>query len=162
VLRNNHVITGIFSRGIWTFPSELPASLAHLIPLLQKSVANSKAKNTINAYSSSFSQWQQFASTHYLSALPANPAHVALFLQSKALENKSPSCLINLLYGITWAHKCAVLPFSSNHALIQAVIESQKRSIEVNKNPKDELSQSAIHRLLTESAKSHPQSAYYL
>lgn len=124
--------------------------------MLQLSVVNSKAKNTTNAYSSGFSQWQRFASIHHLSILPADPTHVALFLQSKATENKSPSCLINLLYGVAWAHKCAVLPFPSNHPLIDAVIESQKRSIKVNKNPKDELSQSVIRRLLVESAKTQP------
>ena len=70
-------------------------------------------------YDRAFRRWKEFAlSKHELSYLPANPMHVAVYLQYVLESTRSSSSVDTAFYSIKWAHKSAGLVSPTDNPLV--------------------------------------------
>ncbi|XP_028514421.1 uncharacterized protein LOC114574911 [Exaiptasia diaphana] len=60
-------------------------------------------------------------------ALPANGAHVALYLSELMSQGSSPAPVLSATYGISWAHRKALEPDPCQHPWVPQVCEAAKR-----------------------------------
>ena len=113
------MFSDIFREGIWkeTAASDDPC-LQGLVSRLQKSVLLARAPANTDTYHRTFKKWNDFASSKLkTSFLPANPIHVALYLQHLLESSRSTSSIDSARYAIKWAHEVAGLAPVS-HSLI--------------------------------------------
>ena len=84
---------------------------------------SSRAQNTTAGYNRSFQKWKNFA-THILQVpyLPADPFHVALYLQHLA-ETSSIAAINSTFYSINWAHGLAGIPSLTHNIFLVTVRE---------------------------------------
>jgi integrase len=87
---------------------------------------NSKNDNTIKSYLYAFKRWEQFISLHGHCAIPAQPAHVALYLTSLLNNGSSFHPVCNAVYGIKWAHEINGPPDPATHTFVASVLEASK------------------------------------
>ena len=79
-------------------------------------------------YDRAFRRWKEFAlSKHELSYLPANPMHVAVYLQYVLESTRSSSSVDTAFYSIKWAHESAGLVSPTDNPLVNRVREAAKR-----------------------------------
>ena len=75
--------------------------------------------------------------------LPANPMHVALYLQDLIKDaqekSKSPAVISSAVYDINWAHQVALMSLPTEHVLVQSVLNAPKRILGKPMNPKEPL-----------------------
>ena len=75
--------------------------------------------------------------------LPANPMHIALYLQdfikNSQEKSKSPVVISSAVYGIDWAHQVALMSSPTIHVLVQSVLNALKRILGRLINPKEPL-----------------------
>ena len=84
--------------------------LQSLSSRLQTSVLSARAPGTVNIYERAFRRWKDFAfSKQELSFFPANPIHVAVYLQHVLESTGSRSSVDSAFYSIKWAHESAGL-----------------------------------------------------
>ena len=78
-------------------------------------------------YDRAFRRWKEFAlSKHELSYLPANPMHVAVYLQYVLESTRSSSSVDTVFYSIKWAHKSAGLVSPTDNPLVNRGREAAK------------------------------------
>lgn len=84
---------------------------------------SSRAQSTTAGYNRSFQKWKNFA-THILQVpyLPADPFHVALYLQHLA-ETSSIAAINSTFYSINWAHGLAGIPSPTHNIFLVTVRE---------------------------------------
>ena len=79
--------------------------LQGLASRLQKSVLSARAPATTNTYHRAFKRWKDFAVSNLKSNyLPANPIHVAVYLQH--------------FYAIKWAHEIAGIASPTDNQVV--------------------------------------------
>ncbi|CAH3117595.1 unnamed protein product, partial [Porites lobata] len=84
--------------------------LQSLSARLQTTILSARAPATVSMYDRAFRRWKEFAlSKHELSYLPANPMHVAVYLQYVLESTRSSSSVDTAFYSIKWAHESAGL-----------------------------------------------------
>ena len=75
---------------------------------LKTTVLSSKAVSTSSQYHRAFRKWKEYAVCKLNeSSFPADPFHVALYLQHLLEQAQSPSVIDSAFYGIKWAHDMA-------------------------------------------------------
>lgn len=67
-------------------------------------VGNEPSRHTVASYERRWRQWQQFADHFGISALPADPMHVAAFVVARAKAGVSPSGIAANLSAVGWFH----------------------------------------------------------
>ncbi|XP_077997417.1 kalirin-like [Glandiceps talaboti] len=91
----------------------------------------SRADSTTLAYSNAFSKWSRFASDHNLTAIPAEPSHVSLYLthliQGSLTAGSTKQTVESAFYSIQWAHQIAGLPSPTEHPFVKNLVESARR-----------------------------------
>ena len=119
----------VFQKGLcketWAFKNP---DLQSLSVRLQTTILSARAPATVNMYDRAFRRWKEFAlSKHELSYLPANPIHVAVYLQYVLESTRSSSSVDTAFFGIKWAHESAgLVPPTDNPSVIR-VREAAKR-----------------------------------
>ena len=68
-------------------------------------ILNSKSENTFKTYNSYFKAWCVFCNKHGFVSVPANPAHIAIYLTSFNDHSISSSKINAIVYSISWAHR---------------------------------------------------------
>ena len=96
---------------------------------LKHTVLNSRAKSTTLVYHKSFQKWKNFAIDILdVPTLPADPFHVALYLQHLA-ESSSIAAANSTFYAINWARGLAGIPSPTQSKFLITVKEGIVRSL---------------------------------
>ncbi|XP_077986135.1 integrase/recombinase xerD homolog [Glandiceps talaboti] len=124
--------SGIFHTGIWAeFDKVEDPTLLQLAKYLPSFSMASRADSTTLAYSNAFSKWSRFASDHNLTAIPAEPSHVSLYLthliQGSLTAGSTKQTVESAFYSIQWAHQIAGLPSPTEHPFVKNLVESARR-----------------------------------
>ena len=102
--------------------------LQGLASRLQKSVLSARAPATTNTYLRPFKRWKDFALSNLGSTyLPANPFHVAVYLQHVLESTKSCCSVDTAFYAIKWAHEIAGMASPTENQVVSRVREAAKR-----------------------------------
>ena len=95
---------------------------------LKTTVLSSKAYSTSSQYHRTFPKWKEFAVCKLNeSSFPADPFHVALYLQHLIERAQSPSMIDSAFYGIKWAHGMAGVPSPTDNSVVEIVRSAAKR-----------------------------------
>lgn len=124
-----YVSLDVFASGVWaTFAGLRDPSLRELASRLESTVIASRATGTTDAYRRVFVRWRGFAaSSDEIQAFPANPEHVALYLQHVLDTTKSHSSVDSAIYCIQWAHNLADVPSPISSPIVHAIRRASKR-----------------------------------
>ena len=94
----------VFQKGRWQEVFKDP-DLQSLSARLQTTILSARAPPTVSMYDRAFRRWKEFAlSKHELSYLPANPMHVAVYLQYVLESTRSSSSVDTAFYSIKSGH----------------------------------------------------------
>ena len=132
--------TEIFEPVITALPAVVPAGpLASLTAQAREFMAAAKADNTLRAYAADWNDFREWCQAHELSALPAAPETVALYLTDRAASLKTSS-LARRLTTINRAHEAVghPSPATMHHAVVSEVwkgIRRTKGTAEEGKTP---------------------------
>lgn len=110
--------------------SDAPSALAALTGLAGEArghVENSKAQNTRRAYQSDWADFTEWCRQHGLTALPALPETVALYLTGGA-KGLRASTLQRRLSTVSQAHQAAGHESPTKHAQVRAVWQGIRRA----------------------------------
>ena len=117
-------------------------SMLGLASRLQKSVLSARAPSTTSTYHPAFKRWKDFAVSNLKSNyLPANPIHVAVYLQHVLESTKPCSSVDSAFYTIKWAHEIAGMASPTDNQVVSRVREAAKRILGAGRpNRKDPFS----------------------
>jgi hypothetical protein len=88
---------------------------------------NEPSRHTVASYERRWRQWQQFADHHGISALPADPMHVAAFVVARARAGVSSSGIAANLSAVGWFHARLERPRPEVMEPAQAVLRGVER-----------------------------------
>jgi site-specific recombinase XerD len=111
-------------------PAAAPADLAQLVDLGDRArdyVSAAKAANTLRAYRADWRHFAAWCARHGLSALPAQPRDLALYLAELGGRRKA-STIGRRLTAIAQAHKAADHPAPTTDAAVKAVWAGIRRT----------------------------------
>ena len=116
--------------------------LKRLSENMQSTVIGARAIGTVEGYARAFRRWRDFAQNQEeISVFPAEPLHVALYLQYLIETTKSHNSVDPAFYGIKWAHESAGLQSPTDNMLVAKAREAAKGIFGTEKrNRKDPLS----------------------
>ena len=118
----------IFLRKVFERKDFVDPCLKGLASRLQKSVLSARAPATTNTYHRAFKRWKDFAVSNLKSNyLPANPIHVAVYLQHVLESTKSCSSVDSAFYAIKWAHEIADMASPTDRQVVSRVRVAAKR-----------------------------------
>lgn len=156
-----HVILGISYSQFWS--QDVPVELQKVKKQLLQSTLSSKATTTQSVYFTAFQKFVEFCNVYNMCPLPANPMHVALFLEHKKFNQTKPqsaSSSAHALYGIDWVQKMAGFPSVSKHPICAAVLTTAQRQAPRLKNVKAHASKELL-QLLLEAAEQTGKLCHY-
>ena len=94
---------------------------------LKTTVLSSKAYSTSSQYHRAFRKWKEFAVCKLNeTSFPADPFHVALYLQYLIEQAQSPSVIDSAFYGIKWANDMAGVPSPTDNSVVENVRSAAK------------------------------------
>ena len=103
----------------------------HLIDLakdLPDVVLLSKPPSTVDKYRMAWLNWKRWATQFpSITAFPAKPFHVALYLKDLLDSAKSIVPISSAVYGTRWAHLAAGEPSPTEHDIVKSTVEGCKR-----------------------------------
>jgi len=80
-----------------------------------------KAYSTSFQYHPAIRKWKEFAVCKFKeTSFPADPFHVALYLQHLIEESQSPSVIDSVFYGIKWSHDGWGSLSNSDNSVVEA------------------------------------------
>ena len=93
-------------------------------------------------YDRAFRKWKEFAlRKQELSYFPANPMHVAVYLQHVLESTRSSASVDTAFYSIKWAHESAGLVSPTDNPLVNRVRDAGRRILGTKRgNRKEPLS----------------------
>ena len=103
---------------------------------------SARAPSTTSTYHRAFKRWKDFAVSNLKgNYLPANPIHVAVYLQHVLESTKSCSSVDSAFYAIKWAHEIAGMASPTDNQVVSRVREAAKRILGAGRpNRKEPLS----------------------
>jgi len=110
-----------------------------------------KAPSTRKAYQTDFRIFESWCSNHRLTALPATPLTIALYIASCVAARLAPATIARRLASISKAHQAAGYedsPASTKHFVVGQVLKGARRTLGVAQRCKDPLLLNDIRRLL--------------
>jgi site-specific recombinase XerD len=131
--------------------SHLSTGLEDLIQQANDLIRAAKAPSTRKAYQSDFRIFESWCSDHRLSALPATPQTIALYIASCVVARLAPATIARRLASISKAHQAAGYedsPSSTKHFVVGEVLKGARRTLGVAQKCKDPLLLNDIRRLL--------------
>ena len=135
----------IFGSEAWSQLKNLETThLQELASALPETVLQSKADSTVKCYNAGWQRWQKWSAENFgKTELPANPMHVALYLQSLLKDcqqsSKSVSVIISAIYSIRWAHQTALMESPTEHIVVKSVLNASRRILGKPVSPKEPL-----------------------
>ena len=91
-------------------------------------ILSARTPATVSTNDRAFRRWKEFAlRKHELSYFPADPLHVAVYLQYVLESTRSSSSVNTAFYSIKCAHESAGLVSPTDNPLINRVREAAKR-----------------------------------
>ena len=88
-------------------------------PLGFRSVLSARAPSTTSTYHRAFKRWKDFAVSNLKgNYLPANPIHVAVYLQHVLESTKACSSVDSAFYAIKWAHEIAGMASPTDNQVV--------------------------------------------
>ena len=119
----------VFSVGCWPQLKELEdPNLKSLASNLPSTILQCKATSTTRKYLGGFRRWKQWATNHKISAVPAEPCQVALYLQHLGESKQSKASVEEAVNCLSWAHTLAGLVSPTADPLVRATLEDLKRA----------------------------------
>lgn len=95
---------------------------------MKATVLGSRASGTVLSYLRSLKRWKLFTEEHrHLQYFPAQPVHVALYLQHLLESTGSYHSVDSAFYAIKWAHSIAGLPSPTEDIIVNMMREGAKR-----------------------------------
>ncbi|KAK2554890.1 hypothetical protein P5673_023561, partial [Acropora cervicornis] len=136
------VISQVFQEGPWKDTSFEDPDLQSLSSRLQETVLLARAPGTVNTYVRAFIKRKEFAlRKKELSYFPANPMHVAVYLQYVLESTRSSASVDTAFYCIKWAHESAGLVSPADNPLVNRVRHAAKKILGTKRgNRKEPLS----------------------
>ena len=114
--------------GIWTLLKELDdPELVRLAERLPSTLLHSRADSTTKKYTGAYRRWKTWAATHALRHFPAQPHHIALYLQSIGDNLKSVSAAEAAVNALAWVHGLAGLHSPTSNPIVQETLKGLKR-----------------------------------
>lgn len=89
---------------------------------------SSKSVNTNRKYFNVFRKWKKFCASHGCSPLPANPVHVALYLNDLLDKHSSHSVISSVVYAIKWVHDINGFVDPTTNSFVRNLTECSKRT----------------------------------
>ena len=129
------------------FQDSIPPRLLSIAEDLKQTVFASKAGGTIRTYLGGFNSWKRWAKFNGLNYLPANPFHVAMYLQIILQSASSASPINSAVYSIDWVHGLAGFQKVSSHCLVQSMMGASKRVLAKPKNRKEPITPEMLQQL---------------
>jgi len=131
-----------------------PAQSSGLQPLIEKAktfISNARSEATKRLYKTSWKDFSDWAVTHDLTALPADPSTVALFIADRS--NLAASTLAGRLAAINYIHRMHGYPDSPaprRHVVVRETLRGVLRAIGATKQQhgKDPLLSDDVRRIL--------------
>jgi site-specific recombinase XerC len=108
----------------------LAAEMTALVQRAEDFVRAAKAPATLRAYRSDWAHFEVWCQTHHLSALPAEPATVALYIADLA-ACRAAGTITRRLTSITKAHQSAGFdtPATTRHLAVSETLKGIRRTI---------------------------------
>ena len=112
---------------------------------------NRQSGGTIRTYLGGFNSWKRWAKPNGLNHLPANPFHVAMYLQVILQSASSASPINNAVYSTDWVYGLAGFQKVSSHCLVHCLVQSMmgasKRVLAKPKNRKEPITPEMLQQL---------------
>lgn len=105
---------------------DLPAELARLVEELADLLEQATAAGARRAYASDWADFSDWAARHQLTALPAEPRTVALYVAAQQ-DRLRPSTLLRRLSAISVAHRAEGHPSPTGHELVRRAVAGLRR-----------------------------------
>ncbi len=87
----------------------------------------SRGTQTVKKYSYSLNKWSKYCSNNNISALPAQPVCIALYLTA-LLDGGASSCTVaSVVYSLKWYHGIHGLSDPTKNTYVTNILESAKR-----------------------------------
>ena len=144
-------LTDILKTDSWiSLKTLVDISLKNLAPNMMELQLGARASSTVRKYRAAWLKWRTWTlSKIEVPVIPAQPAHVALFITELAntarVKSFGFSTLRGAVYGIAWAHKMGGLDESpKDHPLVKMTLSGAKRSLSKPIKPKEPLPLSLI------------------
>jgi integrase len=91
---------------------------------------SSWSDNTNKCYNSAFKRWADWADRFpEVSALPATPLHVSLYLVALAQQKTCVSTINTVISAIAWSHRLAGLTSPTEHSTVKITAEGVRRQL---------------------------------
>ena len=91
---------------------------------------SSWSDNTNKCYNAAFRKWADWADQFKeVSALPATPLHVSLYLVALAQQKTSVSTINTVISAIAWSHRLAGLSSPTEHQTVKITAEGVRRQV---------------------------------
>ena len=94
---------------------------------MAKYLLKSKADSTVSKYQNCFKQFKSFCESRDISALPAMPISVGIYLTYLMDEGKSDHVIAGAVYGIKWAHNLNDYPDPTESNTVKLLLNTAKR-----------------------------------
>ena len=129
-------LTDILKTDSWiSLKTLVDISLKNLEPNMMELQLGARASSTMRKYRAAWLKWRTWTLSKIdVPVIPAQPAHVALFIYNRAckhgkIKGLGFSTLGGAVYGIAWAHKMGGLNLSStDHPLVKRTLSDAKRA----------------------------------
>ena len=153
------VSSDVFCSGFWR-DQVTPGDrfIQGLTDRLKTTVLSSKAYSTSSQYHRAFRKWKEFAVCKLNeTSFPADPFHVALYLQHLIDQAQSPSVIDSAFYGIKWAHDMAGVPSPTENSVVENVRSAAKRILGTAiVNRKEPISSDLIRKIVSQANLDNP------
>ena len=127
--------------------------LRELALSLPEVALRSKAPSTVKKYSGAFCRWKRWVRNKpEVSALPANPLHVALYLNFLIQKADSSAPIQEAVSAIAWCHQLAVVDDPTQHPLVKNVLASSKRMLAKQTLKKEPITPEILSQLVDKAA----------
>ena len=119
---------------------------------LKTTVLSSKAYST-SQYHRAFRKWKEFAVCKLNeTSFPADPYHVALYLQHLIEQAQSPSVIDSSFYGIKWAHDIDGVASPTDNSVVENVRSAAKGILGTAAvNRKEPISSDLIRKIVSKA-----------
>ena len=107
----------------------------------------SRADTTVKKYKCAFDQFINYCSPNKLSAKPALPIVVAMYITSLLDQRKSDNVVTAAVYGIKWAHNINGFSDPTENVIVKNLLETAKRIASKPKQKKDIVSSEMLQTL---------------
>lgn len=132
--------------------------LRNLASTLPDLIENAYAKSTLKKYKPAWNKWINFTNSFQeINACPADPLHVALYLNHLTIRREKVGAVTSAFLAIRWGHiKSGLIP-PTDHPFVQLALEGAKRTLApfTVKNRKDILENETLIAIATKYSQSH-------